>query len=137
MRGRGYGRVLSGDYRQAVADAEEALRCGPPSPRLYYNVARIYAQASGNADSSTWERSRHEARTVELLCAALVNHGRHRHEGAVFRLRQSAQIAPRHRRAVARLGSEEPTIAANEGRESVRDAFDQRSGQPSSGHTVT
>jgi len=44
--GRGYARVLSGQYRGAIADAEEALRLGPPSSRLYYNAARVYAQAA-------------------------------------------------------------------------------------------
>jgi serine/threonine protein kinase/predicted Zn-dependent protease len=43
--GRGYSRVLLGDAQAAIADAEAALRQGPVSPRLYYNVARIYAQA--------------------------------------------------------------------------------------------
>jgi tetratricopeptide (TPR) repeat protein len=44
--GRGYARVLLGQYRPAVADAEEALRHGSISPRLLYNAARIYAQAA-------------------------------------------------------------------------------------------
>jgi tetratricopeptide (TPR) repeat protein/tRNA A-37 threonylcarbamoyl transferase component Bud32 len=43
--GRGYARSLLGEDRLAVQDAEEALRHGPPSPRLYYNVARLYAHA--------------------------------------------------------------------------------------------
>jgi eukaryotic-like serine/threonine-protein kinase len=43
--GRGYCRALVGDYQLAMADGEVALRHGPASPRLDYNVARIYAQA--------------------------------------------------------------------------------------------
>jgi tetratricopeptide (TPR) repeat protein/predicted Ser/Thr protein kinase len=43
--GRGYARVKLGQYRPAVADAEEALRRGPKTPRLCYNAARIYAAA--------------------------------------------------------------------------------------------
>jgi hypothetical protein len=74
---------------------------------------------------------------LELLSAAVVNHACHRGKGPVLRLRQSAQIAPRDRRAVARLAAEEPTAAADEERECVRDPFDQRSGQTSSEHTVT
>jgi hypothetical protein len=74
---------------------------------------------------------------LELLRAAVVNHGHHRGEGAIFRLRQSAQIAPRDRRAVARPGAEEPAIAVDEGCERVRNPLDQRFAQPSSGHTVT
>jgi hypothetical protein len=74
---------------------------------------------------------------LELLRAAFVNHGCHRGKGAVFRLRQSAQIALRNRCAVARLAAEEPAIAADEECEGVRDPFDQRSGETSSEHTVT
>ena len=43
--GRGLCRVLLSESQSAIADAEEALRQGPDSPRLFYNVARIYAQA--------------------------------------------------------------------------------------------
>jgi hypothetical protein len=66
---------------------------------------------------------------LELLRATRVNHARHRGEGAVLRLRQSAQIARGHRRTVARLAAEEPAIATDEGCESLRDPFDQRSDQ--------
>jgi tetratricopeptide (TPR) repeat protein len=44
--GRGYAQVLLGKCQRGVADAEEALRHGPRSPRLCYNAARVYAQAS-------------------------------------------------------------------------------------------
>jgi tetratricopeptide (TPR) repeat protein len=43
--GRGYARVRLGEYRQAVEDAEMALKRGPQSARLLYDAARIYAQA--------------------------------------------------------------------------------------------
>ena len=66
---------------------------------------------------------------LELLRATRVNHRRHRGEGAVLRLRQSAQVTPCHRRAVARLAAEETAVAADKERESVRDPFDQRSDQ--------
>jgi hypothetical protein len=74
---------------------------------------------------------------LELLRAACVNQRCHPSEGTVFRLRQSPQVTPCHRRAVARLGPEEPAMAVDEGRKGVRDSLDQRSGQLSSGHTVT
>jgi hypothetical protein len=74
---------------------------------------------------------------LEPLRAPIVNHARHRGEGAVVRLRQSPQIAPCDRRAVARPGAEEPTVAVDEGYEGVRNPFDQRSGQISFEHTVT
>src|SRR5579864_2980471 len=45
--GRGFVRAKMGLHRAAIQDAEEALRQGPPSPRLLYNAARIYAQCPG------------------------------------------------------------------------------------------
>jgi tetratricopeptide (TPR) repeat protein len=42
--GRGFVRAGLGRHREAIQDAMEALRHGPPSPRLFYNAARIYAQ---------------------------------------------------------------------------------------------
>lgn len=48
--GRGYARMLLGQHDLAIADADKALSCGPESPRLYYNVARVYAQAVGKLD---------------------------------------------------------------------------------------
>jgi tetratricopeptide (TPR) repeat protein len=53
--GRGYARVLLGDYRGAVADAEQALKLGVPGHELRarlaltYNAACIYAQAASKA----------------------------------------------------------------------------------------
>ena len=45
--GRGFVRARLGRDREAIQDAAEALRLGPPSPRLFYNAARIYAQCPG------------------------------------------------------------------------------------------
>jgi eukaryotic-like serine/threonine-protein kinase len=45
--GRGFVRAGQGHYREALQDAAEALHRGPTSPRLLYNVARIYAQCPG------------------------------------------------------------------------------------------
>jgi serine/threonine protein kinase/tetratricopeptide (TPR) repeat protein len=45
--GRGFARARLGRHQEAKKDAAEALRLGPPSPRLIYNVARIYAQCPG------------------------------------------------------------------------------------------
>jgi serine/threonine protein kinase/tetratricopeptide (TPR) repeat protein len=44
--GRGLVRARLGRYREAIQDADTALRLGPPAPRLVYNAARIYAQSS-------------------------------------------------------------------------------------------
>ncbi|MCI0464179.1 MAG: protein kinase [Gemmataceae bacterium] len=77
--GRGYARARLGQYREAVADAETALRLGPPSPRLLWNAARVYAQAAGKVDTDTalWDRRagelrhQYEQRAVRLLRQAL------------------------------------------------------------------
>jgi hypothetical protein len=76
-------------------------------------------------------------KVLELLGAAFVNHGRHRGEGAVVRLRQPAQIACRHRRAVAGLAAEEAAVVVAEDGKRLGHPIDQGFGQPSSGHTVT
>jgi tetratricopeptide (TPR) repeat protein len=78
--GRGLCRVRLGPYREAVADAEEALRRGPPTPFLLYNAARIYSlaaarielEAGGKPDVQTRERRRqHEERAMTILGQAL------------------------------------------------------------------
>jgi tetratricopeptide (TPR) repeat protein len=48
--GRGLARVMQGDYRAGVADAEEALRRGPTTPEMMHNVACTLALASARAD---------------------------------------------------------------------------------------
>jgi tetratricopeptide (TPR) repeat protein len=42
--GRGIVLANQGRYREAAQDAAGAIHRGPPSPRLFYNAARIYAQ---------------------------------------------------------------------------------------------
>jgi serine/threonine protein kinase/tetratricopeptide (TPR) repeat protein len=59
--GRGFVRVSLGRRDEALADADQALRLGPPSPRLLYNAARIKAQC-GLAN---------EAQALELIRKAL------------------------------------------------------------------
>jgi tetratricopeptide (TPR) repeat protein len=77
--GRGYARVRLGEYREAVADAKAALRLGPRDSRLFWNAARIYAQAAGklDADAARWDReaaelrSQYEQQAVQLLRQAI------------------------------------------------------------------
>jgi tetratricopeptide (TPR) repeat protein len=59
--GRGFIRASQGQMREALRDAEEALRLGPPAPRLLYNAARIYAQGGRS----------NEHRALDLLRQAL------------------------------------------------------------------
>jgi serine/threonine protein kinase/tetratricopeptide (TPR) repeat protein len=53
--GRGFVRAIAKQSREAIADADEALRLGPRTPRLIYNAARIHAQAAGANDSRVFE----------------------------------------------------------------------------------
>ena len=49
--GWGLARVMLGDYRGAVADAEAALRRNPGSPEMMHNIACIFAQAVARAEA--------------------------------------------------------------------------------------
>jgi tetratricopeptide (TPR) repeat protein len=70
--GRGYCRALLGESRLAVRDAEEARRLGPPSPRLDYNLARIYARAAGTVQGASIRlRSEWQDQALHLLKRAL------------------------------------------------------------------
>jgi tetratricopeptide (TPR) repeat protein len=76
--GRGYIRALMGKHREAVKDAEEAVKeavkRGPGSPQLLLSAARIYAQALGHlpADGPSAElRQGYRKRAVELLGQSL------------------------------------------------------------------
>jgi serine/threonine protein kinase/tetratricopeptide (TPR) repeat protein len=64
--GRGWLLATQRRYREAVRDAEEAVRRGPPTPRLLYNAARIHAQCPGDSDLRALELLR---QAVALLPA--------------------------------------------------------------------
>jgi tetratricopeptide (TPR) repeat protein/predicted Ser/Thr protein kinase len=49
--GRGLARVMLGHYREAVTDAETALRLGPQTPAMMHNIACIFAQAALRAEA--------------------------------------------------------------------------------------
>lgn len=74
---------------------------------------------------------------LELLLAAILNHGGHRRERGRLRLGKPVQVALGHRRVVVPAAAEEPAVAVDEARERIGDAIDQRSAQRSSAHTVT
>ena len=73
--GRGYARVMLGDYAAGVKDAEEAVRRGPKVFPVYYNAVTIYSRAVEQVQKdkqlSNEQRSaatgRYVARAVELL----------------------------------------------------------------------
>jgi serine/threonine protein kinase/tetratricopeptide (TPR) repeat protein len=80
--GRAFVHARRGQYRQAVADANQALDCAPENardPRLLCNAARVFAQAAGGIDAERGrstrpvleERSTYQDRAVRLLRQAL------------------------------------------------------------------
>jgi tetratricopeptide (TPR) repeat protein len=56
--GRGLARVMLGDYRQGVADAEQALRLKPGTPEMMHNLACLFAQAGARAQADLKEEDR-------------------------------------------------------------------------------
>jgi serine/threonine-protein kinase len=75
--GRGLARVMLGDYRGAVADAEEALRRKPGTPEMMHNVACTFAQAVARAEADLREEDRqsladrYRRRALEAVCQTL------------------------------------------------------------------
>jgi tetratricopeptide (TPR) repeat protein len=75
--GRAYVRVKTGQWRDAVADADQAARRGAKDPRLLSNAARVFAQAAGLVGRPGGPRDRqalrsqYEDRAVQLIQAAL------------------------------------------------------------------
>lgn len=67
--GRGLCRVMLGQYRQAVADAEVALHRQPESPEMMFNIACIFAQAMIWAEADRNEENRHTLRNKYRLQA--------------------------------------------------------------------
>jgi serine/threonine protein kinase/Tfp pilus assembly protein PilF len=71
--GRGYARLVLGQYREAVTDAEIALCLGPENPGLYFNAACILAQSAvqaredEEADICEDGVAKRIARAIELL----------------------------------------------------------------------
>jgi tetratricopeptide (TPR) repeat protein len=49
--GRGLARVMLGEYREAVADAEAALQRNPRTPEMMHNIACIFALAAGRVEA--------------------------------------------------------------------------------------
>jgi tetratricopeptide (TPR) repeat protein len=71
--GRGLARVMLGQYKGAVADAEVALRRQPRSPEMMHNIACIFAQAvaRAEADGQAAERQALVARYRERALEAV------------------------------------------------------------------
>jgi tetratricopeptide (TPR) repeat protein len=67
--GRGNARAKLGRGREAVRDAEEALRLGPWTPRMLHNAATVYAQAAAAAAET--DRHDYQERALDLLREAL------------------------------------------------------------------
>jgi tetratricopeptide (TPR) repeat protein len=62
--GRGSALVALGHCQDAAADAEESLRHGEPEPRLFYNAARILAQAAESASKEASRQARPDLASI-------------------------------------------------------------------------
>jgi hypothetical protein len=62
---------------------------------------------------------------LELLLAAVLNHGGHRRKRGRRRLREAMQVALCHRCVVVPAAAEEPAVALDEAHERIGDAIDQ------------
>ena len=67
--GRGLAHVMLGQYRDAAADAAEALRRKPTTPEMMHNVACIYAQGAARAEADLAEKDRQALATEYRRCA--------------------------------------------------------------------
>jgi tetratricopeptide (TPR) repeat protein len=56
--GRGLARVMLGNYREAVGDAEIAVRRKPRTPEMMHNIACIFAQAVARVNADLPEPNR-------------------------------------------------------------------------------
>jgi tetratricopeptide (TPR) repeat protein len=68
--GRGLALVMLGRYREAVVDAEEALRRKPETPEMMHNIACIFAQAAARVEA-TREESRRDTLASQYRSRAL------------------------------------------------------------------
>jgi serine/threonine protein kinase/Flp pilus assembly protein TadD len=75
--GRGLARVMVGQYREAVQDADEAWRRKISDPEMTHNLACIFAQAVAKVDADPREADRktltvrYRTRAVAIIQAAL------------------------------------------------------------------
>src|SRR5262249_47257945 len=68
--GRGLARVMLGHYREAVADAETALRRRPGTPEMMHNIACVFAQAVARVAADAQEKDR-QSLAADYRCRAL------------------------------------------------------------------
>jgi tetratricopeptide (TPR) repeat protein len=73
--GRGLARVMLGEYRGAVADAQQALRRNPGTPEMMHNIACVFAQAAVRAETEKDKEDR-PALALSYRAAALDAVGR-------------------------------------------------------------
>jgi tetratricopeptide (TPR) repeat protein len=70
--GRGLTHMMQGHYREAVADAEQALHCPPNTPEMTHNLACLFALASVHPEVCASVAAQHCDRACALLGQALV-----------------------------------------------------------------
>ena len=67
--GRGLARVMLGQYREAIGDAETAMRRNPKTPEMMHNLACIYSLAASQAEHAAAlpEATRYREQAVEAV----------------------------------------------------------------------
>src|SRR5262249_25639019 len=103
--GRGLAAVMLGRYREAVVDADAALRLKPTSPEMMHNLACVFAQA--------WARVRSDAAARDREALAT----RYR-ERALGTIREALALVP----AGDRAGFWRTKIAPDSALDPVRDS---------------
>ena len=112
LNGRGFARAQLGQAREALADAEAALRHEPPTSRTLYNAARIFARApeadEGKATRPGAFRNHCHERALDLLGQSLARQsaGAGRAFWKSYVETDRALDSLRHRPAFARLRRE-------------------------------
>jgi tetratricopeptide (TPR) repeat protein len=79
--GRGLARVMLGDYRNAVADAEFSIRRNVGTAEMMHNIACIFAQAAARSEADTHAQDR------QLLAAGYRRQALHAVRETLARLR--------------------------------------------------
>ena len=127
---------LSGNANRAVALLDEAALVDDQRA-AWLAAEQAVAITADLRDDRLVPPRRVADEVLELLLAAVLNHGGHCSERSLLRLRKAVQVALGHGGVVVPAGAEEPAVAVDEARKRIRDVIDQRSGQRPSAHTLT
>ncbi len=117
--GRGSTRAKLGQYREAVADAKEALQRAERTPRHLCRIARIYAQAAVAAAQARQPArdtvrlvGNYQDRAASLFFEALTRSPPNQAASIRSQLRTDPVLRPLQHRVWAALERNRPTLSA-------------------------